>query len=286
MLVAVLLVSAYARADELDIDVRTAEYLDVIETSDGNVWKGVIVEEKPGDVYRLAVTDGVRVIKAADVVRVTKQKNRERVAAAPQMQPAVVNLPVAMFACTPMAGNDGVVARATPRPPADYARAGVQIDPSLVFVLPQGDIGGLDTSFSPDLHAGLELRFGDVGVTAGGMTRYTYWQLPSTAGPGDADWTLETHAFGRATYHLARIAAFGGVSMGLDTNFIHVGAANMSKTSVGFGMNLESGIEFAATPDVAVTAGFDYHPGTDIIVSGAPGSVSYFGLLAGVKSRL
>ena len=50
-------------------------------------------------------------------------------------------------------------------------------------------------------------------------------------------------------------------SAGLDTNLVHIADLAMCKTATGFGMNLESGIEVAATPALALGVGFDYHPG-------------------------
>ena len=58
------------------IDVAAFDYWDVIETNDGSIWKGVIVEQTPGQQYRLAMLDGsVRVLAAADVVKLTKSRN-------------------------------------------------------------------------------------------------------------------------------------------------------------------------------------------------------------------
>src|SRR5207245_531373 len=114
---------------------------------------------------------------------------------------------------------------------------------------------------------------------AGGLARYTYWQLPAGGDPKDAAWTLETHAYGRGVFHTSRVALFAGASLGADTNYIHVGAGDLTKTTLGFGMNLESGVEIGATADFAIQIGADYHPGTDKIIDGAPGSISYFAVI-------
>src|SRR5262245_21332527 len=69
--------SSHARAAEADIDVRSAAYLDVVQTADGSVWKGIVIEQTPNVVYKIATADGsVHVIKAADVVKLTKQRNK------------------------------------------------------------------------------------------------------------------------------------------------------------------------------------------------------------------
>jgi hypothetical protein len=56
---------------------RFAEYLDVVQTRDGSVWKGLGIEQTPNVAYEIATADGsVHVIKAADVVKITKQRNK------------------------------------------------------------------------------------------------------------------------------------------------------------------------------------------------------------------
>src|SRR4051812_20807854 len=70
--------SRLVHADDAQIDVRSFEYVDVIETTDGSVWKGIVVEQTPNVQYKLATSDGsLHVIKSADVVKLTKQRNRD-----------------------------------------------------------------------------------------------------------------------------------------------------------------------------------------------------------------
>src|SRR5262245_52700914 len=73
------LAPATALADDPQIDVAAADFLDVVETADGSVWKGIVIEQTPNVQYKIATADGsVHVIKAADVVRLTKQRNTMR----------------------------------------------------------------------------------------------------------------------------------------------------------------------------------------------------------------
>ena len=271
--------STRVHADDSEIDVRSFEYVDVVETSDGSVWKGVIVEQTPGVQYKLASSDGsVHVLKAADVTKISKQKNREWRGAT--VATREVNNDVADR------GNGIVAHDSGSSLPAPFAQSGMRIDPSFVLILPAGDISKMDTSFSPSVKVGYEKLFGNIGLEGGGLARFTYWQLPMGEDPNDAAWTLETHAYGRAALHAGRVAFYGGGSIGLDTNMVHIGALNMSKNTMGLGMNLQAGAEVAATQTVAIGVGFDYHPGTDTILDGAPGSISYYGLHAGASVRM
>jgi opacity protein-like surface antigen len=282
---ALCLVAASSRvhADDSEVDVRSFEYVDVVETTDGSVWKGVVVEQTPNVQYKIATSDGsLHVIKAADVVKMTKQKNKDYrapVAAATSAGGGTAMQPN---------GVSSVYQASGPALPAPMAQSGLRLDPSFALVFPAGDLKGFNTSFSPDIRAGYEALFGNFGLGGGGLARFTYWQLPSGMGldPNNAMWTLETHAYGRAALHISRAALYGGVSLGVDTNFVHDGPTNMSKTSVGFGMNLQTGVEIAASPTVAFKLGFDYHPGTDTIVDGAPQSVSFYSLLVGASLRM
>jgi hypothetical protein len=269
--------SVRARADNTDLDVRSFEYVDVVETSDGSIWKGVIVEQTPNVQYKLASPDGsLHVIKAADVVKLSKQKNRDW---------------RGNGEVTHTRGNDvlenGVIASAPGSSlPAPFATSGLRIDPSFVLVIPAGDISSMDVSFSPSVKIGYEQLFGNFGLEGGALTRFTYWRLPSLEDPANAAWTLETHAYGRGALHLGRVALYAGGSVGLDTNFVHVGMLAMSKTSTGLGVNVQSGIEIAATSKVAIGVGFDYHPGTDVIMDGTDKSIEYFALHAGATMRM
>jgi hypothetical protein len=267
-------IARVAHADEGEVDVRAFEYLDVIETTDGSIWKGVLVEQTPNVQYKIATSDGsLHVIKAADIAKLTKQKNRE--------WRGTTTVPIGTVTGT------GVTTRYEGRGlPAPVAETGIRMDASLVSVVPVGDIQKSQTSFAPNVQIGYEAMFGNFGLGGGGLARFTYWRLPMGEDPNDAAWTLETHAYGRAALHLSRVALYGAVSFGVDTNLVHIGVLNMSKTATGFGMNLESGAEIAASKDVAIKAAFDYHPATDTIVDGAPQSISYYAFLVGASLRM
>jgi len=287
---AVLLVAAVStrvHADDGEVDVHSFEYVDVVETADGSIWKGVVVEQTPNVQYKIVTSDGsVHVIKAADVLKMTKQKNREWRGAqgGASANPMVAPMNNGMRP----AGVGTAYEGQSPGLPAPMATTGVRLDPSLAFMFPAGDLKGLNTSFAPDIRVGYEALFGNFGIGGGGLARFTYWQLPSGMGadPNNAFWTLETHAYGRAALHISRAALYGGVSLGIDTNYLHDGPSNMSKTTMGFGMNLMTGVEIAANPLLAFRMGFDYHPGTDTIVDGSNTSVSFYSLGVGASLHL
>jgi len=160
---------------EGDVDVRAFEYLDVIETADGSVWKGVVVEQTPNVQYKVAIAGGsVHVIKATDIVKISKQKN-------PEWRDA--QLPV-------MGGGAGTGGGATPMGtgvgakyereggglPPPFAQTGLRLEPQFTLVFPTGDIDGMETSFSPSVNLGYEALFGNFGIGGGGLARFTYCQ--------------------------------------------------------------------------------------------------------------
>src|SRR6185503_20356806 len=69
-----VLASRLSQADE--VDIANVEYVDVVESVEGSIWKGVVTEQAPNVFYKIETADGsVHVIKAYDVVKVTKQRN-------------------------------------------------------------------------------------------------------------------------------------------------------------------------------------------------------------------
>src|SRR4051812_44882615 len=160
---AVLSLPAAASAEDQSVDIRAFEYIDVIETVAGDVWKGVVVEQTPNVSYKIAIAGGsVHVIKAADVVKLTKQRN-------PEFRSADSNAGGAR------ASERGVSARYEPSGSglaAPFATTGLRIDPEFTMVFPSGDIDAINTSFAPTVRVGYESLFGNWGIGGGGMTRF------------------------------------------------------------------------------------------------------------------
>jgi len=264
-----------------DLDINSMEFVDVVETVEGSVWKGVVTEQAPNVFYKIETADGsVHVIKAYDVVKVTKQKN-PKYRATPKRAALVID----PGDTAPETDAIGVSAAL----PHD----GVRIDPEVAFVFPMGDLVdlGMSTldyrlSFAPGARVGYEMFRNNVGLGVGGLVRYTSWRLPEEIASIGTHWTLETQLYGRAAAQFGRAAPYAGMSLGFDTNHTHNNMNGISSTAFAFGMNLQAGLTLAATPFAMLELGLDYHPGTDTIESGIDASVSYFALRFGAAIRL
>ena len=266
--------ASHVRADGDEIDVRNFEHLDVIETTDGSVWKGVVIEQTPNVSYKIAIAGGsIHVIPASDVQRISKQPNREH------------RSPRSAAVMRESGVEQGY--EQSPKLPAPYARSGLRLDPELAFVFPTGFYSDekVQTSFSPGVRVGYEALFGNIGVSGGAHARFTYWRMPTTA-MKDAAWTLETHLYGRAALHVGRATPYLGLALGVDTNYVYLYRTDDSMTGVGLGMNLSTGVQVAVSPILAIDIGGDYHPATDTISDLIDESVSYFALRIGAAVRL
>lgn len=278
-----------AHADTNDVDVSAFEYIDVVETSDGSVWKGVVIEQTPNVRYKIATADGsLHVIQAGDVVKMAKQKN-------PGYHVAQVTAPNTTNAVLTGGGGGGAGGdvKATYHPhhdglPAPYATSGLRLDPEFATVIPLGVMSDAmtGTSFGAGFRVGYEFLFGNFGLTAGEQTRITWWQLPGD--PKDVAWTLETLAFARAAFHIGRVAPYATVAAGLDTNYIYAHAFDLANTSLGFGLDLGAGVSIAASPNIAIDLGADFHPGTDTLNDLSPMSASseYLAMHIGASIRM
>jgi hypothetical protein len=268
--------SGHAFAD--DIDVAAFEYVDVVETNDGSVLKGVIFEQEPGVRYKLATADGsVHVIQATNVVKLTKSRNRNFRGTATSVEDR---------GGYGGGGGTALGARYEPKSslPPPLVASGLRTEFDLAIEFPGGDIESLDTSFAPTFKLGYEQLFGNFGLSGGAFARFSYWMIPGDT--GDAMWTLETHAYAQAAFHIGRVAPYFGATLGTDLNYVYDDGLSMSDTTLGFGTNLQFGVKVAATPALTVGFGGDYHPATDTITSGSDKSIEYFALRLGAHLTL
>ena len=279
LVTALSLSAGSSQADELDI--AAMEFVDVVETVEGSIWKGVVTEQAPNVFYKIETADGsVHVIKAYDVVKVTKQRN-PKYRAAPKRQALASE------------GSDDFVDGGPAVTTSFRPRNGVRIEPELAFVFPTGDLVDLGdspldyrASFAPGARVGYEIVHGNVGIGFGGLARWTSWRLPVEVANVGSHWTLETQAYGRAALLMGRTAPYAGMALGVDTNHTFNNMSGVSSTAISFGMNLQAGITVAATPSALLELGVDFHPGTDTIEAGIDASVSYFALRLGAAFRL
>jgi hypothetical protein len=239
-----------------------------------------VIEQTPNVEYKIATADGsVHIIKAANVVKLTKQRNNDyHVAAAAPATPSAAT------------SDHGLDLSSSAEPsgsslPSPTATSGLRLEGAGVLAIPIGDITKFSsTSFSAETRIGYEAVIGNFGVGGGITGRFTDWRL--SGDDSDTFWTLETMAYGRVALHMSIVALHAGVALGVDTNYLYSAMLDKSKTTIGFGMNLQSGIDVAPIPALAFKLGFDYHPGTDRLSDVAPGSVSYFALLLGIGVRI
>ncbi|CAN5670657.1 hypothetical protein BH11MYX1_BH11MYX1_03360 [soil metagenome] len=283
-----------AHADSNEVDITAFEYIDVVETSDGSVWKGVVIEQTPNKSYKIATADGsLHVIQATDVVKLTKQKNPSYHAAAaggPNLDAmqAHPDRNDRLTTTTSSPNGDGLHGAVESGMPAPYAKSGLRIDPEFTTVIPMGVLADAktDTSIGAGFRVGYEFLFGNFGLTVGEQTRITWWGL-HTALPDDKAWTLETLAYSRAALHLGRVAPYALVAAGLDTNYSYSQALDMSQTALGLGIDVGAGVAIAASPNIAIDLGVDFHPGTDALSSAAMSpSSEYLALHLGAQVRL
>ena len=282
-----------AHADGSDVDLTAFEYIDVVETTDGSIWKGVVVEQQPNVRYKIATADGsLHVIAAGDVVKLSKAKNPSFHAQAggAGVETHSINTTNTTNTANTTASNNGVTGHFDQGGglPAPFATAGLRLDPEFDTVIPMGVLSDsmTNTSFGAGFRVGYEFMFGNFGLTAGEQTRMTWWGLPGD--PKNVAWTLETLAYARAALHLGRVAPYAQVAAGLDTNYQYVHMVDMSQTSLGFGLDLGAGVSIAASPNLAFDIGADYHAPTDSLNSQSPVSISseYLAMHVGASIRL
>lgn len=294
-----------------DVDVAAFEYVDVIETVEGSILRGVVTEQRPNVRYKLATADGsVHVIRAKSIKKISKQKNPRyrgaKASKATEVEPTD-ELDTAPTVKKLLKADKATVASAEALPAVDesepavvksstksaWQKRGLRISPEIAVVMPAGDlinIGGSPltyrTSFAPGASIGYEWYAGNVGIAVGGLLRYTAWQMPVQIAELGSHSTIETQIYARAAMQLGRAMPYAGLAIGADTNRTANHLNRMSSTTVGLGANVQAGLAVAASRAVLVDVGVDYHPGTDTIESGWDASISYFALRLGATIRL
>lgn len=243
--------------------VAQAAVLDIVETSDGSRWQGVLVEQVPGQFYRLALLGGsVKVLQFDEVVRVSRAP---KIASTNTSAASSTSSSAGPMFATPPLGSSG-------------ARLSVTTG----IALPNGDVDdGLDESLHLILRAGYERYFGNLALYYGARLGYINW-----ANDGEDLWfhTFMPQAELRGGIAVGVVTPYVGLSAGPEIH--HVSATGFdggeeSETNVGFGMDFNFGADLAISKNAYLGLAFDWHPGTTKIVdvSEAP-NVSFFGINA------
>lgn len=240
-----------------EIDVDRSEFLDVVSTKDGSVWKGVLVEQTPGVEYKLVLAGGsLRVLRAEEVLSIRKERNPKFSAPAPRPDAAAHERP----------GR-------TP--------TGLVLGAGLALAIPAGDLhkGDGASTVSPGLglRGGYRYRSDNLSAQLGGLTRFTYWNVPGS--PDRAYlWTLEILAFARAGLRGTKFEpyvelALGPEATGYDLSGLGTGGG------VAFAATLTAGVALIATRSIDVELDVTYHPPlSPVPYANNDFKISYFGL--------
>jgi len=237
----------------------------------------VLIEQEPGVKYKLASADGsLHVMAASDVVKMSKARNK-----------LYRGRPVATAA-----DGDGNAVGATFEPPTKrYVEGGVRIESDVSIIFPiRRDVGDnlrIGPSIAPTFRVGYEKMIGPLGVSGGAMGRFTYWNTeePYDGDAGPATWTTELHVYAKGAFHLGRVAAYVGGSMGPDLTFIYSDEMGGWENTQGLGINLTTGVAIAVTRVLSLDVGIDFHPPTRAIYNSGF-DLSYLALRIGAQLTL
>jgi len=223
--------------DFAEIDVDRAELLDVVATTDGSIWKGVIVEQTPGVSYKILLSGGtLRVLKAEEVVSIKKERNPKLHAAAPAPAPV-------------------------PEGPG-RAPTGLVLGAGLTLAIPAGELNNGDngSSVSPgvSLRGGYRYRSENLSAQFGGLAKLIYWNVPGS--PDRAYlYTVEAFAFVRAGLRGKTFEPFVELALGPEiTGYDLTGLGEGG--GVAFAATITAGVALIATRGIDVELSLAYHP--------------------------
>lgn len=263
-------VPAVAHADDAaslasQIDVDKSEFLDVIATSDGSIWKGVIVEQTPGVNFKIVLAGGtLRVLRADEVVSVKKERNPKFRGTGGAPTP-----PSADTVAAPM--------RRTP--------TGLVLGAGVTLAIPAGELrnGDKGASVSPGVavRAAYRYRSDNLSAQFGGALKFLYWNVPGS--PDRAYlYTIEPFAFVRAGLRGATFEPF--VELGLGPEVTGYDLSGLGQGGgVAFATTITAGVALIATRAIDVELSLTYHPPlSPVPYANNELKITYFGLqLAG-----
>ncbi len=225
-----------------EIDVDHSEFLDVVATTDGSIWKGVLVEQTPGVNYKLVLSGGtLRVLRADEVVSIKKERNPRFRAAAVHTPPPPVTVPAAGPTRSP---------------------TGLVLGAGLTLAIPAGELNNGDngSSVSPGvtLRGAYRYRSDNLSAQLGGLAKFIYWNVPGS--PDRAYlYTVEVFAFVRAGLRGSTFEPFVELALGPEVTGYDLSGLGQGG-GVAFAATLTAGIALIATPSIDVELQLTYHP--------------------------
>jgi hypothetical protein len=241
------LLSATAAADE--IRAEDAAHLDVIHTAEGNIWKGVIVDQVPGKTYRILLVGGSTVVvPAADVSRLTKEPNP-------------------WFAAGPRSTSQPVAAAPAAIRTESVRDVGISVFSGFAHF---PDFQDGSTHFDLVLRFSYERRWGSVGVRP--ALRFELVPLP-----GSSETELLVHSGGEMslTGRWGAVAPYGGIGFGLTSITGEADAA----------VHLDTGADLLLNDHFALGAALSYHRELGFATESS-GDVSFVSFTLGATAHL
>lgn len=269
---AAVFLAAAPAAFAQSVRAEDADLWDVIETSDGNTWKGVIVEQVPGKYYKIQLVGGTLVtVEAKKVKKMTKEANPQKAAPptpAPAPPPVAEQPPV-------NPGYPPPEPAPTPAPaapaaasglPAPMARSGVRLGLGAGLLNNQGDFGDIsDGGFVLAARGGYEVLKGNFGISGGVRLAYSRFDKITFAGIEFNLSSIQVQAEGRAALHAGRFVPYLGLALGYeqfidDEDLPNPATGGALDPSGGFALTITIGLDVMITPSVAAGLYFALDP--------------------------
>lgn len=260
------------------IDPAQAELWDVIETTDGNVFKGVIVQQTRtanGVDYKIVLPSGggTLTIPNDKIKQITKEPNpmRAQPAAPAYAQPTSAQPPPGYAAPAQPYGAPAPEQHHADIPPPvaqEGWRLGIQFGP----YFPMSDLSNSSTTgIGGRVHVGYEFMFGRFGIKpnlAFELARFGFDDKNNTGiDGGTLYWGVQPGV--EAAVHLGMFAPYAGVTFGFD----HYGVTGDLSDAIiqqegakttsgnGFGFGLLFGMNVVVIPNFSFGAAAEIHPG-------------------------
>lgn len=214
------------------LNLNTLPYLDVVETKDGNVLKGMILEQVPNQYYKIEVYGGsVFIIKNENVIKIRKEKN-------------------------PYYKNSDEI-RANRRYKKTMTSAGIKsgfrllLSPGTInFATDEDDAPGIGGT----IFFGYETFVGNLGFRGGLDSSLVIWHDLYTEPE-----VLTLLAQGQIAYYFGHFSPYLTFGLGLDVE--------LSYSDTSFAVEFGLGARYLVTKLIAIGLGVSFHPEVDKSIS-------------------